>query len=82
LDAHKVHVIAFVTAVAGVMQLGNRYRVYRNYSFALEDAGLRYLAAQDSDKAYAAFTQAVTRARQDLQTEYMRGVAVEQHKNG
>lgn len=67
--------IAFATAVTGVVQVGNRWRVYRTYAYALEDAGWAYLAAPDGDKAYTTFATAVTKARQGFDRDYMHQVA-------
>ena len=73
--------IAFATAVTGVVQVGNRWRVYRSYASALEYAGWAYLAGPDGDKAYTDFADAVTKARQAFDRDYMHQVATLQPGN-
>lgn len=42
--------VAVATSVIGIVQLGNRWRVYRTYSQALADAGWDYLASKKTHK--------------------------------
>jgi hypothetical protein len=68
-------VVAVATAVTGVVQLGNRWRVYRGYAFTLEEAGWTYLAAADNDKGYGVFAKAVADARRIFIRTYLSEIA-------
>ena len=69
-------VVAVATAVTGVVQLGNRWSVYREYGFALEEAAWTYLASADDQKAYDAFAQAVSHARRIFVHDYLSDIAL------
>jgi hypothetical protein len=68
--------VAATTSVIGVVQLGNRWRVYRTYSQSLEEAGWDYLASHDAKAAYPNFVAAVTTARRSFEREYLTQVAI------
>jgi hypothetical protein len=68
--------VAFATAVTGVVQVGNRWRVYRAYAYSLEDAAWSLLAAPAGDTSWTAFAAAVTAARQVFERSYLSEVAV------
>lgn len=67
--------VAAATSIIGVVQVGNRWRVYRTYSQSLEEAGWDYLAS-DKDDGYADFEKAVTNARRLYGREYLNEVAI------
>lgn len=72
-------VVAIATSVLGVVQFGNRWRVYRAYGQALEDAGWAYIETLEADAqgAYRDFVTAISKARAAFQREYLAEVAVQ-----
>jgi Protein of unknown function (DUF4231) len=78
--------VAVTTSVLGVVQVGNRWRVYRIYGQSLEEAGWDYLASDGDgsgssdgeDSGYRDFVKAVTNAHRTYCREYLNHVAVRQ----
>jgi uncharacterized protein DUF4231 len=68
--------VAATTSVIGVVQLGNRWRVYRTYSQSLEEAGWDYLASRDAKAAFPNFVAAVTTARRSFERGYLSQIAI------
>jgi hypothetical protein len=70
--------VAFATAVLGVVQVGNRWRLYRTYSQSLEAAGWDYMDGDGGESEYRDFVRAVTKAHRTYCREYLTQVAVQQ----
>jgi Protein of unknown function (DUF4231) len=70
--------VAVVTSVIGVVQVGNRWRVTRTLCQDLEEAGWDYLASRqkNADEAFHDFFAAVNRARRRYGLDYLSEVAV------
>jgi hypothetical protein len=66
--------------VLGVVEFGNRWRLYRAYVLALEEAGWDYLASNKKDdkddRAYNDFVAAVGKARRAFGRGYLDQIAV------
>jgi hypothetical protein len=69
--------VAVTTSVLGVVQVGNRWRVYHAYGRSLEEAGQSYAYGADSS-GYPTFVRAVNNAFRTYDREYLNQVAVQQ----
>jgi hypothetical protein len=74
--------VAAATSLLGIVQVGNRWRVYRSYAQALEEAGWDYLAGSSDDAGYRQFVDDVARARRVYGREYLKEIAVLQRGSG
>lgn len=72
-------VVAVTTAVIGVVQVGNRWRVYRTYALDLEEAAWRYLASGKAESDYRSFVDGVDKARRAYNRDYLQEIATWQH---
>jgi hypothetical protein len=72
--------VAGSTALLGVVEVGNRWRLYRVYAQSLEEAGRDYLAGKDDkDLLYGRFVTDVDQAFRVFGRGYLNQVAVLGH---
>lgn len=68
--------MAVVTSVVGVVQVGHRWRLYRDYSQALEAEAWEYLnSTEDGPAAYADFATVVCKSYKAFGIDYLKDVA-------
>jgi hypothetical protein len=70
--------VAGATAVLGVVEVGNRWRLYRTYAQALEEAAWDYLTSDrgDDNHKYNKFVADVNQARRAFGRGYLNQVAI------